>query len=53
MCLVEIEGARTLQPSCTLPASNGMVVYTDTHPVQEARTFVLTLLFSERNHFCM
>ena len=53
MCLVEIEGARTLQPSCTLPASNGMVVYTNTQPVQEARTFVLTLLFCERNHFCM
>jgi formate dehydrogenase major subunit len=53
LCLVEVEGARTLQPSCTLPAANGMVVYTNTQPVQEARTFVLTLLFSERNHFCM
>jgi formate dehydrogenase major subunit len=53
LCLVEVEGARTLQPSCTLPAANGMVVYTNTSPVQEARTFVLTLLFSERNHFCM
>jgi formate dehydrogenase major subunit len=53
LCLVEVEGARTLQPSCTLPAANGMVVYTNTPPVREARTFVLTLLFSERNHFCM
>ena len=53
MCLVEVEGARTLQPSCTLPAANGMVVYTNTPAVQEARTFVLTLIFSERNHFCM
>ncbi len=52
LCLVEIEGARTLQPSCTLPASNGMVVQTNTPKVQEARKFVLTLLFSERNHFC-
>jgi formate dehydrogenase major subunit len=53
LCLVEVEGARTLQPSCTLPASNNMVVYTNTPKVREARTFVLTLIFSERNHFCM
>jgi formate dehydrogenase major subunit len=53
LCLVEVEGARTLQPSCTLPASNGMVVLTNTPKVREARKFVLTLIFSERNHFCM
>ncbi len=53
LCLVEVEGARTPQPSCTLPVSNGMVVHTDTPKIREARKFVLTLLFSERNHFCM
>jgi formate dehydrogenase major subunit len=53
LCLVEVEGARTLQPSCTLPASNNMVVLTNTPKVREARKFVLTLIFSERNHFCM
>jgi formate dehydrogenase major subunit len=53
LCLVEVEGARTLQPSCTLPVSNGMVVRTNTPEVDKARKFVLTLLFSERNHFCM
>jgi formate dehydrogenase major subunit len=53
LCLVEVEGARTLQPSCTLPVSNGMEVRTDTPRVHEARKFVLSLLFSERNHFCM
>lgn len=52
LCLVEVEGARTLQPSCTLPVSNNMVVKTDTKKVLDARKFVLTLLFSERNHFC-
>ena len=26
LCLVEVEGARTLQPSCTLPVNNNMVV---------------------------
>jgi formate dehydrogenase major subunit len=52
LCLVEIDGFRTLQPSCTLPASNGMLVRTDTEKVRTARKFVLTLIFSERNHFC-
>ncbi|KUK92442.1 MAG: Putative oxidoreductase [Anaerolineaceae bacterium 46_22] len=53
LCMVEVEGARTLQPSCTLPATNGMVVKTNTQKVLDARKFVLTLIFSERNHFCM
>ena len=52
LCLVEVEGARTLQPSCTLPVNNNMVIHTDTEKVREARKFVLTLIFSERNHFC-
>ena len=52
LCLVEVEGARTLQPSCTLPASDGMVVRTDTEKIHEARKFVLSMIFSERNHFC-
>ena len=52
LCLVEIEGARTLQPACTLPAGNNMVIQTQTEKVKSARTFVLSMLFSERNHFC-
>ncbi len=52
LCLVEVEGARTLQPSCTLPVNNNMVIHTDTEKVREARKFVLTMIFSERNHFC-
>lgn len=52
LCLVEVEGARTLQPSCTMPVNNNMVVHTDTAKVKEARKFVLSLIFSERNHFC-
>jgi formate dehydrogenase major subunit len=53
LCVVDVEGARVLQPSCTLPVNDGMVVYTNTPKVRQAREFVLTLLFSERNHFCM
>ncbi|MEA3407764.1 MAG: 2Fe-2S iron-sulfur cluster-binding protein [Chloroflexota bacterium] len=53
MCLVEIEKQRTLQPACTFPVSDGMVVHTHSEKVIKARRFVLQLLFSERNHFCM
>ena len=53
LCLVEVEGARTLQPSCVVPANNGMVVHTDTDKTKSARKFILSMLFSERNHFCM
>ncbi len=52
LCLVEVEGARTLQPSCTLPVNENMVVLTNTAKVKTARKFVLTLIFSDRNHFC-
>lgn len=52
LCLVEVEGARTLQPACTLPANEKMVVLTSTAKVKAARKFVLTLIFSDRNHFC-
>ncbi len=52
LCLVEVEGARTLQPSCTLPVSDGMVVKTNSEKIHDARKFVLSMIFSERNHFC-
>ena len=52
LCLVEIEGARTLQPACTLPVSNKMAIKTNTEKVKDARKFVLSMIFSERNHFC-
>jgi formate dehydrogenase major subunit len=52
LCVVEVEGFRTIQASCTLPVNNGMVVRTNTPALQESREFVLSMLFSERNHFC-
>jgi formate dehydrogenase major subunit len=52
LCVVEIEGARTLQTSCTLPVYENMVVKTNTEKVKKARSFILTLIFSDRNHFC-
>ena len=52
LCVVEVQGFRTPIASCTLPASPGLVVSTDTEKLRSIRKFVLTMLFSERNHFC-
>lgn len=53
MCLVDIARQRALQPACTFLATEGMEVQTESEKVIEARKFILQLLFSERNHFCM
>lgn len=53
MCLVEVEKQRVLQPACTFPVSEGMVVKSESPQVVASRRFVLQLLFSERNHYCM
>ena len=53
MCLVEVEKQRSLQPACTFPVTDGMVVWTESEKVQSARKFVLEMLFSERIHYCM
>lgn len=48
MCLVEVEKMPKLQPSCTLPAAEGMVVRTDSPKVAEARKGMLEFLLT--NH---
>jgi iron-only hydrogenase group A len=52
VCLVEIEGARTLVASCSQPAADGMVVKTSTPRVRRARKTVLELLLSEHDGNC-
>ena len=53
MCVVEVKGMRGLQTACTCPIADGMEVQTETEPAVSVRKFVLELLFSERNHYCM
>jgi formate dehydrogenase major subunit len=53
ICLVEVEKQRALQPACSFQISDGMVVHTESEKVVETRKFLLGLLFSERNHYCM
>jgi iron-only hydrogenase group A len=52
LCLVEVEGARTLVASCTQPATDGMVVRTSTPRVRKSRRAVLELLLSEHDGDC-
>ena len=46
VCVVELEGARTLVPSCSRRAEEGMVVRTDSERVHHARKLVFELLGS-------
>jgi formate dehydrogenase alpha subunit len=52
ICVVEVEGARTLLPSCTTPAVNNMVVQTESPSVIGARKVIIQLLLSSGNHNC-
>jgi iron-only hydrogenase group A len=52
MCLVEVEGARGLQTSCTIPCAEGMKVTTNSPTVRNARKLVLELLLSDHNVSC-
>jgi predicted molibdopterin-dependent oxidoreductase YjgC len=46
VCVVEVEGSRTLVPSCSRKVEPGMVVHTDSDRVRTSRRLVLELLGS-------
>jgi predicted molibdopterin-dependent oxidoreductase YjgC len=46
VCMVEVEGSRTLVPACSRKAEAGMVVTTDTDRTRHARKMVLEFLGS-------
>ena len=48
MCMVEVEKAPKLQTACTLVATEGMIVRTDTEQVHQARKYMLEFLLT--NH---
>ena len=53
VCLVEVSGQHTLQPSCVFKATEGMEVQTHTPKVIEARRFMVELLLSDHPLDCM
>ena len=52
VCLVEVEGARTLVASCVTPVTDGMKVHTNSKRVREARRTVVELLLSDHDGDC-
>ncbi len=52
MCIVEVEGARKMVPSCSAAVADGMVVRTDTDKIRAMRHLYLELLLSDHNSFC-
>lgn len=52
VCLVEVEGARTLMAACSTPVSEGMVIRTHSAKARSARRQVVELLLSEHDGDC-
>lgn len=53
LCVVEIDGVRGYPTSCTTPATEAMVVRTDTEPLQELRRNILALMMLEHPSACL
>ncbi len=49
MCVVEVEGARVLQASCTRQVEEGMVVRTDTEQIRRSRKVLTELLLADQH----
>jgi NADH-quinone oxidoreductase subunit G/NADP-reducing hydrogenase subunit HndD len=53
ICVVEVEGAKNLQASCVVKATNGMVVHTNSERVRLERQVIYDLLISDHPKECM
>lgn len=53
LCVVEVEGRKTLVPSCMTKVSEGMVVHTNSERVRRARKVLYELLLSDHSKDCL
>ncbi|MDZ4230531.1 MAG: 2Fe-2S iron-sulfur cluster-binding protein, partial [Dehalococcoidales bacterium] len=53
MCVVEVEGSRTLVGSCHTPITEGMVIQTHSPKVLEARRVIMELLLASHAGSCI
>lgn len=53
ICLVEVEGHRVLDPACSTPVRDGMVVRTTSQRVRAARKNILELIFAHHSKNCL
>ena len=52
VCVVEVEGAKTLQASCVTPVRNGMVVRANTPAVRASRKLTVEMILSDHPYEC-
>ena len=52
VCVVEVEGARTLQTACSTRVWEGMVVRTNTPRVRQARKIIVELILADHEMDC-
>lgn len=53
VCVCEVEGARNLVASCVCPVNDGMVVWTNSKAVREARRTVVELMIASHPQDCL
>jgi predicted molibdopterin-dependent oxidoreductase YjgC len=53
LCVVEITGMRGLPTSCTTPVTDGMVVNTETHLVNQSRRTTIELIMANHHGDCL
>ena len=53
LCVVEVEGSRTLVGSCHTPIAEGMVVYTYSPKVVETRRILVELMLASHPDSCL
>jgi NADH dehydrogenase/NADH:ubiquinone oxidoreductase subunit G len=53
ICVVEVEGQKTLAGACHTPVSEGMVIHTRSHKVIEARKVIVELLLTAHTGSCV
>jgi len=53
VCVVEVEGARSLQASCVLPVREGMKIKTHSKKVRDARKEIVELILANHNRECL
>src|SRR3989339_1458555 len=52
VCVVEQQGSRLLVAACSTPVTQGMVIFTNTARVRQARKHIIELLLSEHDADC-
>jgi predicted molibdopterin-dependent oxidoreductase YjgC len=53
LCVVDIEGMRGLPTSCTTPATDGMVIHTESKLVDQSRLITMELIMANHHGDCL